>query len=935
MNKKSIKEIYDGFCEQSPQILERLKTYQFTNQKQQEMLSQFTKNISFAHLKNNALRLREWYAKDRETLPVDPKLILFESREGNGFVGNPYAFYKYLQQDPRFKDYTFCWVYHEDVNLEDIKDNLESLENTIFVQRKSREYSRMLATAGYIFNNTTTLNMFSKREGQTFISTWHGTPLKSLAFDSPFDWINPFPIRNGMRNFLMADYLIGPNEHTSNVLLNAYKINGLFDGKVLESGYPRIDLTFNTPKEVVLEKLAKANVTLDLNKPTIMYTPTWRGRFLADADVDIDQMKTEVELLREYVKDRYNLLIKVHPVAYNKIHADGSLDDILVPNWADANEVMTVADLLITDYSSIFFDYMVTDKPILFYCWDDDIYSKNRNMYLDLSTLPGPILHTMVEVMLAIDNIDEIEKQYRDKYEAMKQLLLPYDDGHSTERDVNAIFFGNEEQENLVIRQGIQNKKRLLFYVGNLKNNMITNRFFYVLSKIDFDQYDVTALINPPKDDDRETWENLRKIVCHVRPMFRQGYSLFTMSEILDDMIIKKYGLSEETMNIYPKEAYENEANRVFGGCRFDVAIDFVGDSVYWSRYILESNADTKIIFQQYDMKYRWNNLKSRAAKQSLKSVMTLYTQYSRVLCASKAYLKNREYSREYIIPECYSSVNLPDDPVFLNWPIYQKDHSTNMKEVRYEATVVEEGVHTLIPDIQKMTDTIEVTLTLEDKIDVVMEATEEGETYIKLLVNNVYFGWGKATEYQYGLNQIQEVVPVRRQAVITPQQADFIYEAPKNTREDILPICSVNYLQGLVVEIDERVITKDGVYAHILANGKEIGYLLENQLKMRVMLPKWIAENQARYANKVADVVMEQLTFDDVKGQIQSSEATLYSYPKGNFLSTVLENQSMAENQEIVTILREVKTKAGVSYQVKDQHGMVAWIAKEDITLL
>lgn len=933
--KQLWKDMAQGLIQDSPEVYQKWTSYRVAADKKKK-IRQLGERVIYRHLKNNNLRLRQWYAQYLETLEVDPKLILFEAREGNGFVGNPYAFYKAMQADPRFKDYTFCWVYHPNVDVEELKQNIEDFTNTIFVERSTREYAKKLATAAVYINNTVPQSMYSKREGQIFISTWHGTPLKSLAYNSPFDAKNPFPIRNGMRNFLMADYLIGPNEHTSNVLLNAYKLNGLFDGKVLQGGYPRIDLTFNTKKEVILEKLRKAQVCLDEHKPTILYTPTWRGRFITDADVNFDQMKTEIELLRQHVADRYNLLVKVHPVAYNKIHEEGSLDDILIPNWADANEVMSVVDLLITDYSSIFFDYMVTDKPILFYCWDDDIYSKNRNMYLDISTLPGPILHTMMEVMLAIDHIEEVAAQYQDNYQAMKAWLLPYDDGHVTERDINAIFFGATQQANLVIRRGEQGKKRLLFYAGSLKSGPVFDRFKTLLAKIDYERYDVTLLLSP--NEKAETWENLRHLSAHIRPMFRQGHPLFTVAETLDDLIIRQYGVDADTQKIYPKAAYEAESRRIFGGCQFDVAIDFAGNSFYWSRYILESSAKEKVIFQHFDLEEELRKAETKTNLlrwRSLNALRSIYARYDKVISLSQYYTQNRKACESYVLPEAHLALDLPKYEGEWDWPIYAGDVSSNMTEVRYTVVPHEYGVHDIIPNIQHKEQQFKLSLHPSDTLEVVMEAEEEDGLYIKLLVNNVYFGWDKAEYYDCGLDKILAVEEVDKIAYVKAKKKHLIYDAPYNTKVEIQRVGGVKQLYGVLVQVQERVTTSRATYCKIVLDDEVLGYLDERALQY-VVLPSFVIKaNHTFFEDKINGRFLSSEAVDNKTISFIRPDVTLWTHPYGYHLceEAKLTPADLAPGR--LKACWTVETKAGRSYEIIDDFEQTAWVRAEDIVFL
>lgn len=880
-----------------------------------------------------SIRLRHFYAKYLKELPVDSHKILFESREGNAFVGNPYGFFKYLQSDKRFNDYEFYWVYRAEVNLDEIKKNIDNLDRVHFVLRNSIEYMKLMATCGYYFNNTTAQNFYSKREGQVFISTWHGTPLKSLAYDSPFSDKNPFPIRNGMRNFLMSSYLIGPNEHTSKILLDAYKVNGLYDGAVLESGYPRNDLTVNTPKEVILNKLYQAHLSYDESKPTILYTPTWRGNDLFNAEVDIEQMATEIQLLRNHVQKNYNLLVKVHPVAYKKVYEGNRFNDILVPNYLDANEIMSTTDILITDYSSIFFDFMMTDRPIIFYAWDDDVYSKNRNMYLSMNTLPGPVASTIFEVMDIIDHLDEETEKYHDNYVAMKQKMSLYDDGHSAERYVNAIFFNELDQKKLEVRRGNQDKKRLLFYAGSMNNTPITRRFMQLIKKIDFDKYDVTLLMGPKLS--HEAAENLRRITAHVRPMFRQGYPIFEMDETYEDELMRKYGVTEANSFLYPKEAYQRESNRIFAGCHFDIAVDFSGDSYYWTRYILEANADHTVIFQQHDMMDYYDKSAHRKKKglyNSLTALFSVYQYYDTVVSIAEFEQKNRLFIKKYIGTDAFLSLSLSSEDVVLPYPIYQKDKSPNMIELRERLYVKKEGVHQLIPDLKNLERTQYLSISKKDHVSAVMEAEENGVKYVKLLINHVYFGWARADEFDMGYVDVIDVKEQHQYAIIKNPKKYAIYSKPYNTEKGIKRLCFASALRNVMVRVTKLVSTTTTVFAHVEIDKSFSGYLNVKALKVLSGNEMALKINHQLYKEKIINAPRLYEKIEQGTAELKNSEARLWTNYLGarNAEASIYQAETLVDQR--LTLLNRVDNICGTFYKVKGIYGEQVWVEEADL---
>ncbi|WP_254905023.1 CDP-glycerol glycerophosphotransferase family protein, partial [Enterococcus sp. 3C8_DIV0646] len=119
------------------------------------------------------------------------------------------------------------------------------------------------------------------------------------------------------------------------------------------------------------------------------------------------------------------MLVKVHPFIYNEIKNDSRLFGLLISDLIDANEVLSIIDVLITDYSSIFFDFLVTKKPIIFYAWDKDLYSFERGMYLTNDELPGPTAENFDELLKLIQSVEVNHTKYQKKYEELAQRMVP------------------------------------------------------------------------------------------------------------------------------------------------------------------------------------------------------------------------------------------------------------------------------------------------------------------------------------------------------------------------------------------------------------------------------------------------------------------------------------------------------------------------------
>ncbi len=582
---------------------------------------------------NEAHRRNQLYAKFYDTLPIIDHSILYEVRDGQSMTDSPFAVFKYILEHDKSKTYQHIWSIQPSEELEKVIAPYREMSNVQFVERDSDDYLKWLAQAKYLLNNSTFQSFFVPRPEQIYINTWHGTPLKYMGYDIPG---NPSGSQNVVRNYLNADYIISPNAHSTDLFANAFRLDGIYEGSILEMGYPRNDLTFNSKREDVIKQLNQHGLNVSLDEKIVLYSPTWKGTDTNNADDNMKQIIAEMDKLAEQIGPEYHVLMKVHPFLYSVATNYPEARIRLISDQMDMNELLSVVDVLITDYSSVFFDYLVTDKPILFYAWDKDLYSQNRGMYLDDQELPGPIYEQIDEVGNAILHIDDVKNEYRDVYQAAKKRFVNYDDGKVTER-LYRLVFKNEKVDDLKIVKFENKKEKIFIYPGGLINNGITNSFINLTQNIDYEKYDVTAFV--ASSNKAEVLHNQKRIHPKVRFLFKPGVPVYTFQEAILDRLIRTHGLTPKLKPHYPTKAYEREIRRLTGGVHFDYAIDFSGYSFYWSKLILASNSKRKICFLHSDMAAD-RNRKVNGVKPHFKNLLTMfsiYYQYDKLLAVSEA----------------------------------------------------------------------------------------------------------------------------------------------------------------------------------------------------------------------------------------------------------------------------------------------------------
>lgn len=365
-------------------------------------------------------------------LPAKKNSIIFESFLGKQYSCNPRAIYEYLEKNhPEFNMY---WS----VDSRFI-ENFEGKELTI-VPRFSLKWLFKMARAEFWVSNSRLPLWIPKPKHTTYLQTWHGTPLKKLAADMDEVYMPGTSTEKYKENFLFEarnwDYLISPNAYSSKIFRSAFQ----FDKKVIESGYPRNDILYDNVTKERIDQL-KQEFDLPLNKKVILYAPTWRddqfyqkGKYKFDLELDLKKLRKE--LGSEYI-----VILRMHYLVaenFDLTPYQGFAYDF--SNYEDIRELYLIADLLITDYSSVFFDYGNLKRPIIFYVYDIETYrDKLRGFYFDFEkTAPGPLVKTTDEVINYIKNMDSIE--FKEQYISFYNTFCYLEDGNASSRVVNEVF---------------------------------------------------------------------------------------------------------------------------------------------------------------------------------------------------------------------------------------------------------------------------------------------------------------------------------------------------------------------------------------------------------------------------------------------------------------------------------------------------------------
>ncbi len=530
------------------------------------------------------------FAEFSATLPLRRQVVLYESYAGRAMSCNPYAMFRYLLRQPGYGDWLHVWAVRQ---LDSVPLAYRRQSNVIVVEYESSQYRRYLATAEYLINNLCFPTYFIRREGQRYLNTWHGTPLKSLGRGVPGSFL---AYKNTARNFLQATHLISPNAHTSRMLFDSYDVSGLLSAQLAETGYPRIDAVRSEP-ELCKALLNRLSITDE--RPVVLYAPTWRGT----VDKFDDAVASVVETLTHLLSDDYQLVFRGHYFVEQAILRQ-TLPVTVATADIDSCELLSLVDVLITDYSSIFFDFLPTGRPILYYAYDLAEYQQVQGpLCFDLAEMPGHLcrdLHSLQQALVEV--LQPASAAAFDAcYRAALARFCPHEDGQSSARAV-AFFFEGEQQYCLARKQ----VEPLLFHAGTFSPNGITASALNLMAALEA-RGDVLAVTVDPwrLESFPVRRERLERLPQTVHILARAGFMVLTAEEQwLVERFHSRYEVDDASIWPVLERAYRREFRRLFGDTRFAAVIDFSGYNRYWTSLFALGGADgvRKLIYLHADM---------------------------------------------------------------------------------------------------------------------------------------------------------------------------------------------------------------------------------------------------------------------------------------------------------------------------------------------
>ena len=526
----------------------------------------------------------ELYAERRETLNLDHSVVLYESFHGAKTACNPLALCQSLRRTR--PDLHHVWAIRDGAT---IHPDLLRDPRVSFVRIHSDGYYRHLATAATLVNNTTFPPGYVRREGQRYINTWHGVPWKRLGREVPGD---AFAFGNVARNLLQATDLVVPNQHTARVLLETQDVADVAAARVHITGQPRIDVSMNMTHAE--RDALRSMLGIGVGLRVVFYAPTWRG---ASDTVREDTAVFMGAVKRLASAPGVHVVVRVHHFLSAELEGGELPENVsIAPEDVDTNELLGMADVLVSDYSSLIFDYAPLNRPIIKYVYDFEEYARTRGLYFNLDDVPGISVRTEDDLLAALNDAPRV----MDWAGSPTVELWAQEDGHATARVLETMLASDGEPE-------FAPSDRIALNVVSLNPNGITRSLRNLLATAP--NISARARLVLPHAALRNTSNASIAEEVHERVDFtmlmsatiatrRENYAWYRLRVFREPLT--EYALEQVT------SLMQRERRRHFAGVRFATAVDFDGYGLYQTALVglgfPEETRTVSVLHNEFEM---------------------------------------------------------------------------------------------------------------------------------------------------------------------------------------------------------------------------------------------------------------------------------------------------------------------------------------------
>ncbi|KJW11712.1 CDP-glycerol glycerophosphotransferase family protein [Levilactobacillus spicheri] len=390
-----------------------------------------TKLLSVLMDKVNLVYMRRLFKRGHRA--YEQPTLIFESFGGRQVSDSPYAIYQLFTQ--LYPGFRFIWSI-------DRSQKRFCKENGIpFIIRRTAKWVRTLEKASFWISNARFPAWVKKPSYVTYIQTWHGTPLKKLGLDIENVSMPGTTTTKYHANFVREanrwDALVSPNDYSTQIFRSAFG----FNNQILKVGYPRNDELINSSADDIVA--LKEQMGIPLDKKVVLYAPTYRDNQFAEKGKYTFELPFSLDDFKQQYGDDAVLVLRMHYLISNALDISGYEDFVYdMSNHPSISDLYLISDMLITDYSSVFFDYAYLKRPILFYPYDYHVYKDElRGFYLDYEKdLPGEIAHNETELLTMIgEKLQTPDMSANQKFMDFYHRFCAIDDGLSSLKVVNYV----------------------------------------------------------------------------------------------------------------------------------------------------------------------------------------------------------------------------------------------------------------------------------------------------------------------------------------------------------------------------------------------------------------------------------------------------------------------------------------------------------------
>lgn len=717
------------------------------------------------------------YPKYIKKLKIQDNLIMIEADGGNKFDGNCYYIAKELGQNGKYANFKVSISVRQRLVRSTTQKIAEfnTNGNLSVITLRDRNYYKTLASAKYFFTDTSMHPHFIKKDGQIIINLWHGTPLKTLGIDDKETFY-----RNGntFKSFIVSDFVLAPSKFVEQTLITSMQIDNIWSGTILYGGYPRNTALFNT------DSSAKLRNDLGLaGKKVYVYMPTYRGNY-SQRTSSTTGIEIPFYLLKldEILSDNEVVYVKLHPYDSARVNFKAYQHIKPYPNSYETYQFLNIADVLITDYSSVMFDFACTGRKIILFTYDKEKYLSSRGMYLDINKdIPFP----KVDTVDALYHEMTTPKTYSDK-----KFLSTYcklEGISSTNKILDEILMN----ANCLDKRNVYSNKKnnVVIYAGNLAKNGITSSLIALLNNIDIHKNNYLVVYRTNAVSRQNAYDFKTSIPQHVKLVGVFGKMDVTL---LGKILLHANYLRAHFTVLYMKymsRYYKLSIKRMFGNLQFSTAIQFNGYE--WKQQLQYSCFDAnRIIFVHSNMvgeaKLRKN--------QNLGILKYCYSHYDHVVAVASL-LKESIHQISPVVQDLAVIPNIVDTDRVLNLsklPLLYDDYTVSNMDL--------DNVKNILCDNNKIISTIgrfspeKAHIRLIEQFGKVWESTEDNQSLYLMIIGGP--GPKKNSTYKDELEFIEN--KPYKDNVILIQSVSNPYNFLKHSMGFILP--SLYEGQGIVL---------------------------------------------------------------------------------------------------------------------------------------